>query len=227
MNSRLKALALICAATVLVGCGAVQVRTSSDAGGPIGVHVAETAGPTPTPTETGPVLQEGYAMTAMHFEGKCPVPIRVALPSGFTLASESEEHMSFIAGDTALDRPLIAGSCRAALFDDTAIDYINSRQSYSFADEGTEVLTERKGQFGNGYFWSYQVDMPPSEIMAGTEQTTMYGAEVAYSVQGRLYQIWIYASTPSDDSAGKTTLSDALSYVELDGQLVTMPAWVE
>ena len=226
MRRTLRAVLAAGAAVLLAGCGALQVRTSEEGSGAMGVRVAETAGPEPTPTETGPAIPDGYTLTHVPFQGGCAVPIQVVLPDSFSVNASSESYVAFTAQTPALDQPSIEVYCTSDAYAESAVDHIETSRNYSYTETGTTRLAERKGQLGNGYFWSYQIDLSPQEIFAGQVQTMMYGALVGYTAEGRLYSIRYSASTRTDDADGRELLAPAAEFVEVDGHFVPMPDWV-
>lgn len=225
MRRGIQALCAAGAAVLLAGCGAFQVRTSEEGGGAMGVRVAQTAGPTPTPTETGPAIADGYKLVDVPFTDECGVPMRVAIPEEFSVGSSAGDYATFIGGTTALDAPTIAIYCSDSVFSETAAEHIEATRNYAYKETGTTKISERKGQFGNGYFWSYQVDMSPREIFAGTAQTMLYGADIAYTADGRLFTLKYAATAPTDDVEGQQLLQPAADFVEVDGRFVPMPDW--
>ncbi|GAA4383186.1 hypothetical protein [Brevibacterium pityocampae] len=225
MRRRIQALCAAGAAVLLAGCGAFQVRTSEEGGGVMGVRVAQTAGPTPTPTETGPALADGYQLVDVPFSEGCGVPMRVAVPDGFSVGSSAGDYVTFVEGTAALDDPTISIYCSDSVLSETAAEHIETTRSYGYQEAGTTKIAERKGQFGNGYFWSYQVDMSPREIFAGTSQTMLYGADIAYTAEGRLCTLKYAATAPTEDVAGQHRLQPAADFVEVDGRFVPMPDW--
>jgi hypothetical protein len=227
-RSLLSVAAAAVTALLLSGCGAFQVRTAEQSGAPIGFGVASTAGPAPTPTETGPQLPEGYTQHRIDFGGECPVPVVVAVPEGWEASLDPGAFQQLLPQDTSLGRegPTINVNCREAFLDKTAIDVVNTSEEFSFTEPGSKIIAERKTQLGNGYSWGFQAELAPTEILAGGRPQVMYGAEIGYSYQGKLYQITYHASSLRDDAEGLAGLRGAADHVEVDGLPVTMPQWV-
>ncbi|GAA4283565.1 hypothetical protein GCM10022261_10960 [Brevibacterium daeguense] len=220
--------AVAATAVLLSGCGALQVRTAEGPGAPIGVGVAPTAGPTPTPTETGPQLPQGYTEHRIDFGGECPIPVVIAVPEDWEATLKPGAFQQLLPQDQSLGRegPTINVNCREAFLDKTAIDLVNSQERFSFTEPGSEIVAERKGQLGNGYSWGFQAELAPTEILAGGHPQVMYGAEIGYSYEGKLYQVSYHASSLREDAEGLAMLRDAADHVEVDGLPVTMPRWV-
>lgn len=212
---------------LLSACGVVGIRTSNEAGGPVGVGVQETAGPSPTPTETEDPVPEGVTVTGVDFGADCPVDMKVGLPDGWTFVSTPGQYQSAFDSAATTSGPLVSVTCREPYSTGSASEIIGSAEEYAFNEPGTSVVAERKGQFGNGYYWSYQADLDPAEIFAvESKQSTYYGAEIAYSIQGKIYQVSYGAVAASDDTETVEALGAAASVIELEGIPLTMPEWV-
>lgn len=213
---------------VLSGCGALQFRTSAQPGGPMQVGVTDTPGPspTPTPTPTEDPLPEGMRAIDADLGSECPMELEVAVPDHWGEPSGSTAFLMVNAPGSPMTSPKLTISCRPA-FSNSATEAVNSARNYRYNGEGSKIEAEKKGQFGNGYYWSYQAALDAKEIMAmNQEATAAIGSEIALTAQGKLYTLTVEGQALERDLDGTEQLHKILETVKVDGSQLPVPDFV-
>lgn len=226
IGSRTRALiaSLSVGVLLLSGCSVLQVRTSDSSSGPLTVAVEDAPGATPTTTPEN-TLPEGMEEVSLNLGETCPVTVRFAMGSGWTKSSSNDAFIVFSRGDTIADGDVIIVSCSEA-FDDTPEEVVTSKKKYAFSKPKSGVLAERVGAFGAGYYWTFQGDLGPSEIFAiGQKPTAMFGADMGYTVNGRLVEINVEMRSLKTNTKAIGEFKTMLPTVSVDGAKVKTPAF--
>lgn len=211
-------------ALVLSGCSVLQIRTTDTSSRPLTVAVKDEPGDAPTP-EPEATLPEGMEEVSLNLGTTCPVTVRFAMGAGWTKNSSNDAFIVFSRGNSIAEGDVIIVSCSDA-FDDTAEDVVSSKKKYAFSKPESGVLAERIGDFGAGYYWTFQGDLGPSEIFAiGQKPTAMFGADMGYNVNGRLVAIDVEMRALKTNAMAIGEFKEMLPTVSVDGAKVATPTF--
>lgn len=208
---------------LLSGCGLVGVRIAEGPGGPVRVGAQPTMGPEPEPTETADPRLDGMTVQRLNLSGDCPVRVALHVPDDWTGNLSGSSYSAFPAS-SGFDGPRLSVYCTES-YSDSASEAVSSQKQYRFSEEDTELVAERTGQTGPGYYWTYEANLGAEEAFSALSDvpTTAVGSLVSYPVAGKIYDVTVMYALPTDDADLMPAVQAAVAHLEVEGSPVGSP----
>lgn len=227
MKRRLTALAGASALVVLAGCGAMQVRTSDTAAGPLGVTISETRGSSgggPTPTATRPPLPEGTSLHQFDIE-ECPIEMSMPVPQFLEpLGADMGGSMFFTTENYDEQDARINVECRLEEQSQPG-SVIEYEREYLTQIEEMEIYGERRGSVGGVLYWAYGAETNGEEIIAVDGPADELGIIAVVQEGSRYYEARFRLKASIDQPERVAVMREAFKQIEINGVRFDLPEY--
>lgn len=208
---------------VISGCSALQIRTAERDSGPVRVAVKKNVGENPTTAPADDGIPDGMKKVSRNLGAECPVDVSIAMTDGWSEGSSGDEFHSFSRGETPIESDSVLITCSKG-YEDSPQSIVDAKKKFTFSEPKSTVTAQRTGNLAAGYYWTFQGELGPQEIVAiNKKQTVMYGARIGYKTNGRVVEIGVEMRSLKSNTEAAEEFKQMLPTLTIDDEKVPAP----